>query len=73
MTTNRTAEVCTIKTQEIRWGFHVKEQQEILDISLSVTNKVTMGTLKHKVEEHLHDKGVNLGVVLVFREETLDL
>ena len=28
---------------------------------------------KHKVEEHLRDKDVNLGLVLVSREETLDL
>ena len=57
----------------MQWVFHVKEEQEILDISLSVTNKVTMRILKHKVEEHLRDKDVNLGVVLVSQEETLDL
>ena len=38
-----------------------------------VINKVTMGTLKHKVEEHMRDKDINLEVVLVSREETLDL
>ena len=32
-----------------------------------------MGTLKHKVEEHMRDKDINLEVVLVSREETLDL
>ena len=30
-----------------------------------------MGTFKHKVEEHLQDKNVTLGVALVSGEETL--